>query len=211
MKVGNRTIDHIVYAVFDLEKAMLEFEAKTGVQPKFGGYHPTQGTENALVHLGGRCYLEFLAIDASNPNINPPRWMGIDYIDKPQITRWAIDSKNLEKDCETLKTYNAEMGNIQKGQRAKMDGSLLKWQLTMPLSSPKVEVVPFAIDWQYSESHPTDSLSPQCQLLDLKITTPNGKEVLDIFSQLNITTIIEQGLKNSIVATIKTPQGIIQI
>jgi len=100
----NRKIDHIVFAVPNLEAAMNEFEELTGIRPAFGGYHTTQGTKNAVVNLGNDCYLEILAADNDNTQIAPPRWMGIDLIESPQITRWSLKSKDLQSDSAVLKT-----------------------------------------------------------------------------------------------------------
>ena len=144
-------LDHIVYAVPNLEEAMNWFEAKAGIRPIFGGYHTTQGTQNALLKIGEKCYLELLAIDEENKEVTTPRWMGIDLITQPKITRWAIQSSNLQTDSKVLRTYNMEMGNITGGQRKKSDGKLLTWELTMPLAEPEVEVMPFLIDWQKGE------------------------------------------------------------
>ena len=74
-----KQLDHIVYAVPDLGAAVEEFEARTGIRPVFGGYHKDRGTKNALVSLGHKVYLEFLAIDAES-EVTPPRWMGIDLL-----------------------------------------------------------------------------------------------------------------------------------
>ena len=65
-----RQIDHIVYTVPNLEKAMDWFTEISGIQPAFGGYHTTQGTKNAVVNLGNSCYLELLAADNENKNIH---------------------------------------------------------------------------------------------------------------------------------------------
>ena len=102
----NRTIDHLVYAVPDLEKTMDSLENQLGVRPILGGTHPNQGTKNALLHLGGQTYLELLAIDTDNTTIQNGRWMGMDLIQKAQFTRWAIRSTDLAKDCSIVQNYN---------------------------------------------------------------------------------------------------------
>jgi hypothetical protein len=54
-------LDHIIYASADLERGSRQFEALTGVTPSYGGVHANGTTQNAIVALDGRCYLEILA------------------------------------------------------------------------------------------------------------------------------------------------------
>ncbi|MEM8526612.1 MAG: VOC family protein [Bacteroidota bacterium] len=201
-------LDHIVYAVPDLEATMNWFEEQTGVRPVFGGYHTTQGTKNALLKLGDQCYLEFLAADEKNTAITPPRWMGIDLIAQSRITRWAVQSTDLQKDSKILKSYDSKMGNTAGGQRKMTNGKLLTWELTMPLAEPEVEILPFLIDWQRSESHPTDSLEQHCHLVELKLTHPNPDSLQEVLGQLNLNINISKGAVN-INAVIQSPKGLL--
>ncbi len=206
-----RKIDHIVYAVQDLDTAMVWFEQQIGIRPTFGGYHTTQGTKNALIDLGDECYLEILALDSNNIKIKSPRWMGIDHINAPQLTRWSLKSADLKSDSEILKTYRAEMGNIQGGQRKMSDGELLIWQLLMPLPAPKVELIPFMINWQNSKAHPTSQLPKACELISLQFTHPHPTALQEVFKQLHIDTNITAGKEITIKAKIKCPKGLIEI
>jgi len=61
-------IDHIILGVADLDQGIETFEQLTGVRPVYGGRHPV-GTHNALVSLGGRTYLEIIAVQ---PGASPP-------------------------------------------------------------------------------------------------------------------------------------------
>ncbi len=206
-----REIDHFVYCVPKLETAMDSFENKTGCRPVFGGYHTTQGTKNALINLGNQCYLEFLAIDRDNKNITDSRWMGIDLIEKPTMTRWALKSSDLERENEILKAYNPQLANITGGQRKTPKGKMLKWQLTMPLPKPTVELVPFLIDWQKSEAHPTDNLPDDCELVGLEFRTPKPQLVSSIFEQFSFDTKVVKGNVSQIKLLIKSVKGIIEI
>lgn len=206
-----RKIDHIVYAVQDFDGAIDWFEKQTGIRPTFGGYHTTQGTKNALLDLGNQCYLEILAIDSNNTKIKPPRWMGIDQIDRPQLTRWSLKSGDLKSDSDILKAHHSEMGNIQGGQRKMSDGSLLTWQLLMPLPTPKIELIPFMIDWQNSKAHPTSQLAKACELISLHFMHPHPTSLQQVFKQICIDANITTGKEILIKAKIKCPKGIIEI
>jgi len=142
----SRKIDHIVYAVQNLDIVIEEFEAKLGVRPIFGGFHKSFGTKNALVSLGENCYLELLAADNKNTEVAKPRWKGVDMLQKNQITRCALKSNQLSVDSSILKIENPEMGTIRRGSRNIENGALLQWDLIMPLPHPEVELLPFMVD-----------------------------------------------------------------
>jgi len=211
-KTGKRNLDHIVLAVHDLDKAMRAIERKLGVKPIFGGYHKTFGTKNALVNLDQGVYLELLAADNSNTKIQPPRWMGVDGNEENKISRWAVKSEQLDYDSVILSTYDPKMGNILNGSRNTATGSLLKWQLIIPLPEPEVEIVPFIIDWSQSETHPHDELPDMgCSLVELYGMHPNPDQFREIFEKLEFKFRIEKADKIALRAVLKCPRGIIEI
>lgn len=205
-------LDHIVYTVANLETAIETFQKKTGIRPVFGGYHKTQGTKNALVNLKSNSYLEFLAADDSNEDVLRPRWMGIDYLTKNQITRFALRSDNLEDTSKLLKMYNPNMGCVTDGSRVVAVEKTLKWKLTMPLPSPEVDIIPFLIDWSESEVHPTKVLSePVCEIIDFYATHPKPEKINQVFQQLKYPMNIKTTNEVSLKLTLRTPNGIIQL
>ncbi len=203
-------VDHLVYAVPDLEKAVTELEKKLGVAPVMGGQHRSQGTHNALVHLGNSCYLEIIAPDPSNKDFNGQRWMGIDLVTEPKITRWAVKSNDLERDSAYLSTVDPRLGELKGGSRKKTDGKKLFWKATITLPTPEVEVLPFVIDWKGAD-HPTNSLPKVCKLIELRGMHPTPYMIEAAVHSLNIEMKMGVADPPSITAVIETPNGVVEL
>jgi len=205
-----KKIDHIVYAVPDLEKGMDEVEHRFGIRPVYGGKHLHQGTHNALLNLGNACYFELIAVDPENKTILAPRWMGIDLLTEPKVTRWAIKSTDLEQDLSILKTFNPELAKTKTGNRQRQDGSMLEWQLSIPLAYPEVEVLPFLLDWKDSV-HPTETMPQHCELISIRATHPQGKKIARQLEALGYPMLVEESEVVSLMVEIMTPKGIVRL
>jgi len=201
-----RTIDHLVYCVPNLEKATKELSEKCGIPVVYGGQHLTKGTENTLLNLGNGAYLELLGVDAKNMDIAPLRWMGVDLIDGPTFTRWAIKTTDLDSDTAILKKANPLMGETFTGSRKKTDGSTLRWSMALPLASPKVEVLPFMVDWKDSV-HPTASLQEGCTLVGLELMHPTPELVQPTITELNVDLVVKKGVTPTLKMILDTPNG----
>src|SRR5438045_3176357 len=81
-------IDHILIGVSDLEEGIRAFEQATGVAAMRGGRHPTRGTENALVFLGGGAYIEIIAPQHdAQPNMMVT---SLRALRAPALVGWAV-------------------------------------------------------------------------------------------------------------------------
>jgi hypothetical protein len=178
--------DHIVYAVPDFDLALLGLSEKFGVKPVIGGRHLLHGTKNALINLGNQCYLEILAKDEENTTFKGSRWMGLDLITQPTITRWAVKSPDIEKGSVILKNYQSDLGQISSGERLTTDGSLLKWKMTLPTSEPEVDIIPFLLDWSESTFHPCDRLENECKLVSIDFYHPKPEVMQKLFISMSI-------------------------
>lgn len=202
-----RIPDHLVYAVHDLDRAIADFTQLLGIAPVVGGRHEGRGTKNALLNLGNGCYLEVIAIDEWNTTVAPPRWMGLDVLETPQITRWCLKSDDLASDQAVLKTYNPQMGAPWNGQRTTASGELLAWEMLLPLPTPEVEVMPFMVDWSTSSFHPTERLEEKCTLLKLELTHPEPEEVKPYLERLGVALAVRVGEQARIRALLECQTG----
>ena len=201
-------IDHIVYAVHDLEQGMAFMEQQTGIKPKIGGQHQGLGTWNALLSLGPEMYLEILAPDPSQGI--QPAWLGLDDLKHPRITRWAAKSNDLRNLTSFALQQNIEIGKVLPFNRKTPDGLLLSWELTDPKANAGDGLIPFFIDWQDTK-HPETSLEKGCQIKELKAFHPNASFIKEMLLALEIELTVVEGPSPKIELTLNTPKGIIKL
>ncbi len=204
-------IDHLVYAVPDLEASLDWFEHNTGIRPRIGGRHPDRGTRNALLNLGDRRYLEIIAVDEDNHDVPPPRWMGVDDLDRPRMTRWCIAVPDLDAAAASMNDYDPGLGQRSEGSRRTPEGDLLRWRMLLPRPRPRTEIVPFCIDWSASERHPTDGLPRELELLDIRLYHPAPETVRPLLEQLLPGTNVYLAAAPLISVAVDTPRGALML
>src|ERR1044071_8815228 len=92
-----RRVDHLVYAVPDLDAAVADLEQRLGVRATPGGQHQGRGTRNALIALGPESYLEILAPDPAQPVPAGGRWFGVDPKTPARLAGWAAKGGDLPR------------------------------------------------------------------------------------------------------------------
>jgi len=206
----NTRVDHIVYAFRNLDEGIKHVQSLTGAIPIKGGEHLEFGTHNALLSIGSNCYLELIAPDYNN-SFRGKRWMSVDQISRPTITRWSINSNDINSDAEKLGSIQTDLGEIINGQRSLSDNTTLKWKMTRPSSNKTIGTLPFLLDWSQSNFHPCDKLEKKCKLISVKIKTQNHKSLKSILgSTANKIQIITSNT-DEINLTLDTPNGIVNL
>ena len=203
-------VDHLVYGTPDLELAVNDLEARLGVRAAPGGQHLGHGTRNALLTLGPSVYLEILAPDLEQPELEGPRWLGIDDLTNPRLITWAAKAEQLDGFVAQAGTRGVALGRVQAAHRRRPDGVELNWTITDPSAVQFGGLVPFFIDWG-SGPHPSDTAPSGVVLTALEAEHPEPGTVLTKLSLLGLDLLVHPGPSEALVATLEGPKGVVEL
>ena len=197
-------LDHLMYAVPDLDVGMREIFELTGVAPVLGGSHPGIGTRNALLSFGDDQYLEIIAPD---PQQDLPGTTGEILANNPNsgIRAWAVAADDLLAVRHAAEALNVASRDIIDMARTTPEGIDLAWQLLF-LNNARW---PFFIDWQESP-HPSVNAPLGCRLVEFLITTPDPEVYRQLMGRLGVEVAVEAG-DLGFFATLQTPNGRVQL
>jgi Glyoxalase-like domain len=199
-------IDHLVYATPDLDVTVEALAALLGVRAVPGGRHPGRGTRNALLGLGGRCYLEVVGPDEDQAAPAEGRWFSIDHLDRARLVAWAVRDPDLDARSAEAVAAHLSLGPIVSGSRQRPDGERLSWRFTDPAVLAAGGVVPFLIDWG-TGPHPADTLPQHVRLVELRAEHPDASRVQAFLRQLGVDVSVGPGERPRLAATLDTPRG----
>lgn len=204
-------IDHLVFAVADLNEGIAQLEALTGVRAQFGGAHPGQGSHNAVMALGPRAYLEILAPDPAQPNPRSLPSLGLSETRRSRMVGWALVAPDLEGLIASAGAKGFPMVGPTPGGRQRPDGYQLSWRIGA-LADPRIGggLAPFFIDWGTTE-HPTVGSPKGARLVSLRAQYPDKQSMQAVLDALDIPLMIEAGAEPALIAVLDTPRGRIEL
>ncbi len=199
-------VDHLVFAVTNLQAGSDYIAEMTGVRPVQGGSHPQWGTANVLLSLGEGMYLEVIGPDPDQPGFTGKRVFGIDELTGPTLQTWAARSQQIERMSEIELSPGLQLGKVLQGERQRPDGVTLRWKLTDPQVSPADGQIPFLIDWG-DTPHPSTATPQGVTLVGLRFEHPQPDLVADRLERLGITVEVASADTPAIIASLDTPRG----
>jgi len=199
-------IDHLVYACPNLEEAVDDIAARTGVRAAGGGQHPGLGTRNALLSLGPRCYLELLGPDPAQPPPAEPRPVGLDNLRGPALRGWAVAPASMKSAIHTARAAGTDLGEQIAGLRNGPDGTPISWQMTSPSEFEGMAIAPFLIDWEDSP-HPAAQSPRGLLLADFVICMPDPDRIIALLDALGLTIRVQHAQAPGFRAAIRNPAG----
>lgn len=202
-------LDHLLWAVPDLESGRRDFADRSGVRPQMGGRHPGFGTHNALLHLGERCYLELIAPDPTQSRLTGlgGHLVGLE---SSALVTWCAASENLDAVAAAARDLGFEPGEITSMGRKRPDGSELRWKILQLGGHPYGGLLPFFIAWGETP-HPAGSAPRGCRLHELRLELPAAEELAHTLTTLGLEIPVDSAAGPGIVAVLDTPRGSLEL
>lgn len=199
-------VDHFIVAVSDLQEGMRKIEELTGVRPVVGGKHPGAGTQNALIALGERQYLEILAPQTDVELPESLNWL----LELTELTPtgFAVSTTDMAGTVQQLQDGGYTPSTPNAGSRARPDGATLRWT-SMGITDPAIVGAPFFIQWDVASPHPATTSPVGCLMGSLTVASSEHDALRRLFSVLELDIAVEVGTTSDATyeAVLECPSG----
>jgi len=205
-------IDHIIWAVPDLDAGAAYFEKMSGVTPVVGGVHPGRGTRNKLASAGERMYFEIIAPDPAqmpfDPAANPVQAFAhtISQMPGPEVDMFAFSTPDLEAAAAAGRMLGLEVVGPTPGQRVTPDGDLIRWSHVDFLGHDFGQFIPFAINWLDSV-HPSTSSPAGAVIEGVTVEHPRAAELRAIYKALGVPATVVEADEPVIIVHMSSAKG----
>ncbi len=190
-------IDHVIWAVPDLDRGVEVFRELSGVDPIIGGVHPGRGTRNSLVSAGEKMYLEIIAPDPEqmpfDPEANPVQAFAhvISNMPDPEVDMFAFSATDLDAITARGRELGLDVVGPTPGERRTPDGVLIRWSHVDFIGHGFGQFVPFALNWLDSP-HPSTTSPPGAVILGITVEHPRADELRRIYEGLGVPAEVVQ-------------------
>ena len=199
-------LDHILLGCNNLQGGIDFVEKRTGVRAQFGGVHPGRGTQNALLSLGERRYLEIIAPDPAQPDVKNPLAPELRFLKEPRLVGWAVHPRDMNAFAGKLRAAGVEFHGPTPGSRKRPDGRLLQWQ-TLGLADDASGLRPFFIEWAPDSPHPSTDAPKGCTLLGFRAEVPDPAKLSARLELLGLDLPVRKADRSALRASISGPSG----
>jgi hypothetical protein len=203
-------LDHLLLGCNNLDRGISFVEEHTGMRAAFGGAHPGAGTQNALLSLGERHYLEIIAPDPAQPDAKEPLKLALEKLSEPRLVRWAAHPGDLATFAKRLREADIEFEGPTPGSRKRPDGRVLHWQ-ALALKDDASGLLPFFIEWSADSLHPSADSPVGCRLTGFKLVTPEPERLTKMAALLALNVPIAKGDRARLRATLTGPKGNLEL
>jgi hypothetical protein len=195
-------IDHILVGAADLDSARTWLAKAAGVDPVYGGKHPT-GTHNALLSLGQGTYLELIAPQPGTPPRSP--YGDFTGLTTPQPIGFAVAGGAIEPLRRRLEAAGFALTAPEAGSRVTPAGATLRWQ-TFGVAREFAQA-PFFIVWSADTPHPSTTSPAGCTLRRRGLGGPAHAELEGLRAARDRANDVSPAAKPSFEVELDCPAG----
>lgn len=205
---GVEAVDHIMVAVDSLERGIELLRQATGVTATFGGTHPGRGTQNALIALGPRTYLELLAPNPADPERGAEQVANYASFRELTPTGWAAQSMDAEAMGAAFAARGLAVGSVAAGSRVTTAGDTMRWATLAPWpEGVDRSVLPFFIEWVAPTPHPATVTPTGCTLTGILVRTPEADTVRTLLQSAELMVEVERADSSGLRFELACPTG----
>lgn len=215
-QVTGGTLDHIVWICDDLGRGGSRIEKLTGVTPRFGGVHASGRTQNALLALGERCYLEILAPVGRERSDDDAWTRAARAAPEGRVLTYCMRSP---RPLGELAAIAARRGwanaQVQSNGRMRPDGVPLRWQWLAPVAAEFGPAFPFFIDWLDSphpaEAPPAGEPGRELRLSQFSVGHPHAPDLARAVAEFGCPIDTHEAPDASFRVQLDTPRGLVRL
>lgn len=197
------TLDHLLWGHRDLDAAVADLQARSGVQAAFGGLHPEIGTQNALARLAPDAYLEVLAPAPALPAGALARQLA--KLESPQLVMWAARTRDVDASADRARRAGYTAAVVD-GHRARPGGGDVRWRSLFVSGHGAGTLVPFLIEWE-GDYHPSTDVPPGLALASFVIEAADADGLRKILAKLDVKVAVRKARRDRMRAMLDTPRG----
>ncbi len=201
-------LDHIVLAAQDVQAAVEEIAAATGVRAELGGRFEGRGVYNHLLALQDGAYLEIIGPDPQQAGHEGALPFGMHLTKETKVAHWCAKAgAEIEQRVASAREAGYDLGAVQPLGRVLADGTRLDWRLSIGGWPPLMGgLVPFLIDWG-DALHPSETAVKGCTLVDFHAEHPDPESVQAGLAAVGVELRVERGDEAALFATLEGPGG----
>ena len=180
IELPDNVLDHVVLAAPELEPAIIEFQEKTGIEPRISGSIKGLGIKTARVSFEGDSFLEIIAPapEKGGPIGTLLRASGLTGL---VPFHWAIRNSKTGELTGSFKKIGYTPDCISMFG-AREDGTPRKWEMLYLYGHKLRGMCPFFINWDNSD-HPCETMPIVGELMHVKITAPGDDLIHKLISE----------------------------
>jgi hypothetical protein len=182
LDIDDNTLDHIVLAASDMDKAIEEFESKCGIKPKLIGSVKGIGVKQARISFEGASFIEIIAPcpKHTGPIGTLLKESGIEGLVPFHYALRNSKCEEMKKDMQKLGYKPDHISMFG----AKADGTPKKWEMLYLYGHKMGGMTPFFINWTQAD-HPCEILPVLGKLNSVKLTIPDGDMLKKLYDEVS--------------------------